>query len=384
MATTGMCWDDGWRPPPPREGDILIRVVAEQGAQTGAITGADCQRIRDAAQAADMLWMSDLLEEAGKDWLPWHLLPEWAEWIQPLRCAWDRRAEAGMGRWWHRAAGRGDWVWGEGIRVGGLVRRRRSQQGEEARGMELGWVRGMNRVGAEAGVWVDWGRGKWCCKEGGTCNACGSLRGRGKRWVGSFQHHHRAEHDWTDPRDIVRVWGGECTAPLGDAPSRLIVWLPPGVREGRDMPHCPGEVGTRTRWVHQEARGRPSGADWCRTLPVREAEWWRGGETDLEISPRARLQTQLARGGGLVVVSDGSAHIGGTLAEDRMSCGWVFGAALPDKGDGGGTGGYALGGDELKDFVFRGGSCRGPGGLPGDNGVCHGRGGQGPDPPLVR
>ena len=115
-------------------------------------------------------------------------------------------------------------MWGAGIRVGGLVRRVNGAAGESE--AQLGWVRGWNRVGAEAGVWVDWGEREWCCASGTSCGDCAPLLGHGKCWVGAFQRH-KSEHDWTDPRDIARMWGGEPKAPAEDEPSRLVVWTAP-------------------------------------------------------------------------------------------------------------------------------------------------------------
>ena len=76
-----------------------------------------------------------------------------------------------------------------------------------------------------------------------------------------------------------------------------------------------------------------------RPLTAREAEWWRNA-TDGMLSPRDRLRDQLDRGKAIVVVSDGSAHLGGvygsgeqsTTEVDRMSCRWVFGGALTVEG----------------------------------------------------
>ena len=56
----------------------------------------------------------------------------------------------------------------------------------------------------------------------------------------------------------------------------------------------------------------------------------------MPLVPRDRLRDQLDRGSEIVVVSDGSAQMGGVYGsgkqssteEDRMSCGWVFGVAL--------------------------------------------------------
>ena len=80
--------------------------------------------------------MSDLLEEAGTAWLPWHLLPEWVDWIQPLRRAWDGRL---------------------GWDAGGIGRRVRGiGSGRRVSGGSVGWLDGCTtEEREEAGCAVD-------------------------------------------------------------------------------------------------------------------------------------------------------------------------------------------------------------------------------------
>ena len=86
------------------------------------------------------------------------------------------------------------------------------------------------------------------------------------------------------------MWGNALLHCVGDAPSRLIVGMPPGEGDLQDMPQFPGGGGDRARWFHQDTRCGTSELIGAAFAVVREAEWWnirrsvapmRGGTADV-------------------------------------------------------------------------------------------------------
>ena len=182
--------------------------------------------------------MSELLQADGVSWWPWEGLGVWADWVPLLKRAWSASGGGlnGLGAWNNRAAGGGDVVWGEGIRVTTLVRRRGVPL--EAEGT-FGVVTALGKPGMPAKIGVLWGCGHWCCPIAEVCARCGPLGAGGKLWLGEISHD-EATVEWTEPGSLIRLWGGEPRAPVNARRHSFIVWAVRGLNAGPGDHETPG------------------------------------------------------------------------------------------------------------------------------------------------
>jgi hypothetical protein len=169
-----------WGTDPPlqgkRLGDVLLTDILEAGREAKIITAQQQMQAARGADAADFLWLSDMVldggakpaDEGGKPgeikWSlpPWETVRGWG-WVKHLRTV-LLNAESPprqLGAWRDEQPNRRQSCWGPGIRAGSVVWRHLVDVGEEEVEMndetcEVGYVRALTGLGQAPRLGVEW------------------------------------------------------------------------------------------------------------------------------------------------------------------------------------------------------------------------------------
>jgi hypothetical protein len=236
LRREGVEWEDGWALDPPRQGDVHIHELAHQAQAGGSISETGANAIRDGAEARDMYWLSQLVDEGGTRAPGWHKAKEWA-WVEPLMrnaihalpvdhqdlaLGWHLPRSVRLGQWLNETSqassspGVSQVVWGQGIMIGSIVRSTNSARG-------LGVIRELGGASRPREVGVEWMPGDWCCEQPQQkpCSSCRKLGDGGRRWRVTSPLNATALPDitWTAAYKLRRVLGGE----IGNTKSTTLV-----------------------------------------------------------------------------------------------------------------------------------------------------------------
>ena len=86
LAELHVKWADGWAPPRPRKGDVLVSAIIYQGVCDGRIGAEEgVELVKWASAVADILWLSDLCSSAGHAWWRWPDKVGWQPQVDKIR-----------------------------------------------------------------------------------------------------------------------------------------------------------------------------------------------------------------------------------------------------------------------------------------------------------
>ena len=310
LTAQGVKWEDGWKPAPLRWNDECMGVTIFAGRKDGEgeLSVEEVATIRKGMMSRDVIWRSELADREGVRIFPWHRVRGW-EWvgvyaksrgIQLGESGGELATRQQMGGWYNQEVqGLTDidqTVWGEGVKLGTIVRGKGGKQEKR-----VGIVRAMAVVGYRGTARVEWLGGEWC-KD--NCVYCRSIGGAGRMWVegrgkwgcgeGSLEG-----TEWTTEEisTVTRLWGGEVEG-AANRKRAVVVWTTEaagevevdetteateeeterggwlgkvnntGIRSAAEIVH---ETSEEEAWSEEKAaRGETGGGAW--------REWWREGE----------------------------------------------------------------------------------------------------------
>jgi len=331
LSVSGMAWEDGAGPHAPRQGDLKIKDIAREAVRSQRWTAQRGETVSVGAERADFLWISQLLGADGNPRWPWHELPRWKSWTEPLLQELEEQYQHALplGPWNNQETGVHQACWGEGIRTEGLVTDLEANAFEQSGVMRVGVVRGMAVSGTTPGVRVEWLKGAWCCTE--SCSMCAPMAGQGKVLKAAHHRWGRGEGEISsnptvvvDPRRLRRLWGGEANL-QSKGGRRMEIWSLDGVNEEIWSLVTPLEL--EEELTHLPT---PHPLDDCWAPDRSKGHWISEPGVSVEM-----VNQVWASGGTVTAVSDGSLVRGRRGGEhflpverDRLSCGWVLGHDL--------------------------------------------------------